>query len=332
MNWLFRRHFWVLHMVFLAIVAMISAKTFTTLTGYYISKLIPNRPLVQPFRESDEPKVVRDFSIVNERNLFDAKREQISFAQVEPDEQLNTGRWQDAQLSALPLKLISTMVFSDPFSSRATIEDVSSGSAREFSIGECEPYKKAYDPDVVETVLPPKDWEPARPCSDVFGMASLVRIEEFRVYIFNERDKKYEFLSLLAEEKMPPRKRPQLSAVEEEGIGVRKVGATSYEIDQSEFDRALSNVARLMTEARAVPESDGNGNYVGFKIIYLKEGSLFEKIGIERMDVLTRINGYELNSPEKALQLFSKLRSAHQFTIDLLRGGRSVTLDYSVVR
>src|SRR5262249_4993842 len=117
-----------------------------------------------------------------------------------------------------------------------------------------------------------------------------------------------------------------------EGEGVRKVGPTSYEIDQNEYDKALANIGRLMTEARAVPELDGQGNYLGFKIVYLKEGSLFEKIGIERMDILTRINGYELNSPEKALQLFGKLKTASQFTIDLKRGDRSVTLDYSVVR
>jgi len=30
--------------------------------------------------------------------------------------------------------------------------------------------------------------------------------------------------------------------------------------------------------------------------------------------------------------LFSKLRSAPQFTIDLKRGDQSITLDYSVVR
>jgi general secretion pathway protein C len=163
-------------------------------------------------------------------------------------------------------------------------------------------------------------------------MATLKRIEEFRVYIFNERDRKYEYISLLANDKGPIREYASADFEVIEGEGVRKVGPTSYEINQGEFDKALSNVARLMTEARAVPEMDESGNSVGFKIVYLKEGSLFEKIGIEKMDVLTRINGYEMNSPEKALQLFSKLRTASQFTIDLKRGDRSVTLDYSVVR
>jgi general secretion pathway protein C len=150
------------------------------------------------------------------------------------------------------------------------------------------------------------------------------------VYIFNSRDRKYEFLSLLPDDRRPfKRIEAKFEAVE--GEGVRKVGPTSYEIDQSEFDKALSNVARLMTEARAIPEKDGGGNFIGFRLVYLKEGSLFEKIGIEKNDILTRINGYELNSPEKALQLFGKLKTAPQFTIDLKREEKSVTLDYSVV-
>lgn len=330
-NWLFRRHFWILHLVFVCIIAVIAAEIVTTLLGYRLSKSIPEKPLNLPSMEAEQEVTAKNFSLVNDRNLFAAKREQISLAEIEGNEQVNPGRWQDAQPTTLPLKLVSTMVFFDPFDSRTVIQNVSSGTSLVYSIGECEEYEKKYQPRNIETILPEQDWEPDRPCNSIDGIATVRRIEEFRVYIFNERDRKFEYLSLLGDEVMRGRERFAPEEIEE-GEGVRKVGATSYEIDQKEFDKALSNVARLMTEARAVPEIDSGGNNIGFKIIYLKEGSLFEKIGIERMDVLTRINGYELNSPEKALQLFSKLKTANQFTIDLKRGDRSVTLDYSVVR
>jgi general secretion pathway protein C len=330
-NWLFRRHFWIVHAMFLCIVAIVSAKTFTTLAGYWVSKHIPEKPSAKVFEEPEPEPMPKNFSLASERNLFNARREQISFTDEE-DQETDPGRWQDAQLSSLPLKLVSTMVFNDPFDSRAVIQSVGSGIGQVYSVGECGSYRKNYDEMRIETVLPGRDWQPDRPCNSIEGIATLKRIEEFRVYIFNERDRRWEYLSLLADDRRMMRQRAVEEFAPVEGEGVRKVGATSYEIDQNEFDKALSNVARLMTEARAVPEMDGAGNYIGFKIIYVKEGSLFEKIGIERMDVLTRINGYELNSPEKALQLFGKLRTASQFTIDLKRGDRSVTLDYSVVR
>lgn len=331
MNWLFRRHFWILHLVFLSISAVVAAKTVTTLAGYALSKGIPAKPSSRMMARAPEPVVEKDFEQANERNLFAARREQIDLSDEEMEE-TDPGRWQDALPTTLPLKLVSTMVFVDPFDSRAVIQNMQDGTGRVFSLGECSEYVKKYDERRIETVLKEEAWERNPACNDVFGMATVKRIEEFRVYIFNERDRKYEFLSLLADEKRPVRERAPVHAEVKEGEGVRKVGATSYEIDQSEFDKALSNIARLMTEARAVPEMDASGNYIGFKIVYLKEGSLFEKIGIEKQDVLTRINGYELNSPEKALQLFSKLRTASQFTIDIKRSDRSVTLDYSVVR
>jgi general secretion pathway protein C len=330
-NWLFRRHFWVVHLVLLGIAAMIMAKIVTTVAGYWLSKKIPEVPATKVFTPSEEPILERDLSIANERNLFAAKREQLSSSEDDMEEEIDAGRWQDAKRSALSLKLVSTMVFFDPFDSRAQILDMSSGGSQNFSLRFCEPYEKRNALDI-ETILDAESWEPERACNDIFGMATLMRIEEFRVYILNERTKKYEYLSLLEDDITPIRPQAAPAEAKSEGINVRKTGATSYEIDQKEFDKALSNVAKLLTEARAVPELDASGNLLGFKIVYVKKSSLFEKIGLELEDVLTRINGYELNSNEKALQLFSKLRAADRFTIDIKRGGRSVTLDYSVVK
>ncbi|HXW53589.1 MAG TPA: hypothetical protein VEL47_05750 [Myxococcota bacterium] len=331
MNWLFRRHFWLVHLVFLCIIAAIAAKTITTLAGYWLSKSVPEKPSALPIEEAPEEILPKDYSIANERNLFAAKREQISLTEEMEANEVSPGRWQDATRSSLPLKLVSTMVFRDPYKSRALILNTSTGQTHVHSVGECEPYRKSYDPRTMETVLPEQEWVPERACNNIENMATLKRIEEFRVVIFNERDRKYEYLSLLDEEKMPRFERLP-SPMEEESDGVEKVGPTSYQIKRKRFDKALSDIGRLLTEARAVPKNDSKGNFIGFEIVYLKEGSLFEKIGIEKMDLLTRINGYDLDSPEKALQLFGKLRTADQFTIDLKRGDRSVTLDYSVVR
>ena len=227
MNWLFRRHFWIVHAVFLCIVAIVSAKTFTTLAGYWVSKHIPEKPSAKIFEEPEPEIVPKNFALASERNLFNAKREHISFANEE-EEETEPGRWQDALLSSLPLKLVSTMVFFDPFDSRTVIQNMSAGGARVYSIEDCREYRKNYDEMKIETVLPARDWQPDRPCNSIDGIATVKRIEEFRVYIFNERDRRYEYLSLLPEGK----RMRQRAMVEEfapvEGEGVRKVGPTSY--------------------------------------------------------------------------------------------------------
>jgi general secretion pathway protein C len=327
-NWLFRRHFWVVHLAFMSLTALLLAKTSSTILGYWVLKAIPQPPKMH-VKPPAAKKKENDFEAANERNIFQAKREQLSADMDEAGDMGDPGNWEDAGPTTLPLKLVSTTVAYDPFSSRTVILNTSTNIAKVHSIGECEPYQKLNNPDI-ETVLGSQDWIPDRACNDVDkGTATVVRIESFRVYIFNNQARRYEYLAMGAEGQRA-RPRSSVSGPPVEGEGIRKVGANSYEIDQSELNRALTNIGKLMTEARAMPESDGQGNIIGFKIISMKEGSLFEKIGLEKMDVLVRVNGNNLSSPEAALGLFSKLRFQERFSIDIKRGDRSVTLDYSV--
>lgn len=329
MNWLFRRHFWIVHLMLLSITVSIMAKTLSELAGYWASKNIMEKPVMEQQPSRSIAKTEKNYLAANERNLFGAKREVISLSELEEEgADEHPGRWQDALPSSLPLKLVSTMIFKNPFASRAVIQDLSSDSSAVYSIGECEEYEKKHS-SMIETVLPQEDWEPERPCNNINGMATLVRVEEFRVYILNERDRRFEYLAISGEEHRL-KKMVEMPEGIEEDMGIRKIGATSYEIDQSEFDKALANISRLMTEARAVPESDASGAVIGFRVLYVKDGSLFEKIGISEKDIITRINGYELSGIEKALELFSKLKTADRFTIDLMRDNRPVTFDYTV--
>lgn len=317
----------MVNLAFLSIVALLLSWAFSTIMGYGLIKIVGDKPYVKPMQRLFAEKNIKDYESINDRNLFAAKREEL--AEEEEDPGREPGRWQDATLSSLPLKLASTMVFVDPFASRATIVDLNTNSGKVFSIGDCDPYIKKNSPSI-ETVLPPSAWEPGRPCNDIFGSATLRRIEEAKVYIFNERDRKWEYLLLDGQQR--PMFRPAFLEPKVEKEGIRKIGEFSYEIDQSELDKSLSNMARLMTEAKALPKTDASGNVIGFEIVYMKSGSLFEKIGIKKGDVLTRVNGYDLASLEKALELFSKLRSSDRFNIDIKRVDRPVTLDYSVVR
>lgn len=119
------------------------------------------------------------------------------------------------------------------------------------------------------------------------------------------------------------------SAAPAENDGVRKISETEYILSQDEVDKALSNLNALATQARIVP-SFKNGQSNGFRIYSIKPGSLFQKIGIKNGDVIQRINSMDINSPEKALEIYSKLKTEKNLQIDLLRRGSKTTLDYTV--
>jgi len=123
---------------------------------------------------------------------------------------------------------------------------------------------------------------------------------------------------------VPP---PQAGAGGSEAI--RKVGANRYEIDRKTIDTTLSDLNKIATQARIVP-SFKNGVSNGFKLFSIQPGSLYASIGIQNGDVIQRINGYEINSPEKALELYQKLRESQQVTIELERGGQVISTSYSI--
>ena len=113
------------------------------------------------------------------------------------------------------------------------------------------------------------------------------------------------------------------------GKGIKKVGGNSYEVEQSEIDGALANLSKLATQARVVPAFEG-GESIGFKLFSIRPNSLYAKIGLKNGDIVTRINGYEINSPDKALEIYQKLKDSKQINVDLKRRGKATTLDYAI--
>jgi general secretion pathway protein C len=111
--------------------------------------------------------------------------------------------------------------------------------------------------------------------------------------------------------------------------GVRAVGNNRYEIDRKVIDSTLSDLNQIATQARIVP-SFKNGVANGFKLFSIQPGSLYSAIGVENGDVIQRVNGYEINSPEKALELYQKLRESSHVTIELERNGQPIRKEYNI--
>lgn len=111
--------------------------------------------------------------------------------------------------------------------------------------------------------------------------------------------------------------------------GVRKLDENKYEISRAVIDQQLSNLSAISTQARIVP-SFKNGVANGFKLFSIQPGSLYASIGVENGDVIQRINGYEINSPDRALELLQKLRETSHVVIESERGGQALRKEYNI--
>ena len=113
------------------------------------------------------------------------------------------------------------------------------------------------------------------------------------------------------------------------GAGINKLDPNNYEVPRSEVDRAINNLNDLAMQARLVPAFK-DGQPEGFKLFSIRPDSLYSKIGIQNGDVITRINGLDMNDPAKALEVYTKLKDAPRIDVDVDRNGTMTRMTYTV--
>jgi general secretion pathway protein C len=101
-----------------------------------------------------------------------------------------------------------------------------------------------------------------------------------------------------------------------------------FMVDQREVDNALTNLDKLYTDIRAVPNFSG-GKVSGMKILSVKNDSIFAKLGLRRGDVLQKINGMELDV-KQGFAIFSQLKDEKRIVLDLVRQSLPTTLEYEI--
>jgi general secretion pathway protein C len=111
--------------------------------------------------------------------------------------------------------------------------------------------------------------------------------------------------------------------------GIQQIGPREYNVDRGVVDKILENQAELMTQVRIVPDRD-NGRVVGIRLVGVRPDSLLGALGMQNGDRLQSINGFDLTSPEKALEAFARLPTTDHLTATVNRKGQDINLDYNI--
>lgn len=111
--------------------------------------------------------------------------------------------------------------------------------------------------------------------------------------------------------------------------GIVRVSANEFNVDRGVVDKILENQAELMKTARIVPEQE-NGKVVGIRLFGVRNDTLLGVLGMENGDRLETINGFDMTSPEKALEAYARLRTADHLTIKVNRRGSPTNIDYNI--
>lgn len=164
--------------------------------------------------------------------------------------------------------------------------------------------------------------------------ATITEILETRVYLDNVG--KTEYIDLFEPPAQPaapvaavakPKGEDPFSA--ELAKGINKISENKYELQRSTLESVLGNMALLSRSARIVPEMK-DGKAAGFRLFAVRPEGPFAMIGMQNGDIISSINGLEITSPEKALEVYAKLKSASHLSLGMERNGQKITKEYNI--
>ena len=320
MELLLKKYFWVVHLLVVCVCAVLAAKAVNhVVEGRYLVQVKPPPapPAPPPLSTSETPVRSKSPETLVTRNIFchECQPEEPEVEDPQTGEVIDPNT---AVATSLPLALVATNVSGgrggDRFSS-ATVANTQTSFVGAFWLGETIP-----DAGVIEKIAP--------------------LYVEFR----NDSNRRLERIALLADAPAavgrpaaptPPRPTttgPMSSKAEfmnEVEGGVREVGPNKYEIDRSLVDKVLSNPTLIARSARIVP-SIKDGKADGFKLYAIRPNSVYAQLGLKNGDTLHAVNGFEISSPDKALEVYAKLKSASHLTLQVGRRGKTETMSYQI--
>ena len=299
-----KRYFWVLGAVVVMVCAVFAAKaTSHVVEAKYLgdSTTAPKLTVVAPSPTTPVKATHnKDGTPFAQRDMFcsDCTPPVETVSSIDPSSVITT---------SLPLQLVATSISLDDEQSAATIINTETQKQGSYSIG-----------DVIPGANPGK------------------LVEIHYKYIEFENAGHHERLGLNG---TPP---PVVAKVETPAgdgsgdemqaaidNGIKKIDDNHYEIDKSLVDKVLANPMGVAKGARVVPAvKDGKPD--GFKLYAIRPSSVYSKLGLQNGDTLQSINGFDLTSADKALEVYTKLREATSLQVTVTRRGKQEQIQYSI--
>jgi general secretion pathway protein C len=297
MELVIRKYFWAVNLCFVALAALLAAKT----VNLFFEAAIAPAPSAPTGRgttrvaQSEAPAAL-DLPKLAQLTGLPLPVPESDVEEQRPDMSSEPVR------TSLRVKLLGTLVSTLPNWSIGSILDLNNQKSSTVMIG------------------------------DRVQNAEVLSVERDRVIIANNGRREYIGAEGGDGAPQPPpiaTTRPVSEPGNQYGAGIKALDDNNYEVPRNEVDKALANLNDLAMQARIVPAFK-DGQAEGFKLFSIRPDSLYSKIGIVNGDVIKRINGFEMNSPEKALEVYTKLKDANRIDIEVDRNGQTHRKTYNV--
>jgi len=108
-----------------------------------------------------------------------------------------------------------------------------------------------------------------------------------------------------------------------------KTSANRWGVSKGDLASVLSDPGKILAQVRVDPYFEGDRT-VGFKVSQIEKGSLVDRLGIRDGDIIKRVDGQPIDSIEKAIQVYKRVKNKRVISVDLQRDGQMSTLTYEI--
>ena len=216
------------------------------------------------------------------------------------------------RLSRLPLQLNGTIVYTNPAYSIANITIKGQKTSESYQI----------DDEIENKTKSP--------------LARITQITSERVYFINLNSNQEEYIEVPNIRNISfdfdggkKDKKSEKSNKTDNNV-IKKIGDSQFQINRSDLNKYIRSLPQILQEAKAVPHRE-NGEIIGWRLTYIKPGSIIEQLNIKKSDIVISVNNETPRSHFQAAELLQRLKN--QSTFDVIvrgKGGKEERFNYSI--
>ena len=286
----------------------------------------------------DSGKPQKEFAAILERNIFNAEKTEIELAPSLPEEEIITQETADGETvehTRLSIALSGTMIYGEQNSFAFISKKDSLNKYVIYGIGEC------FHAKTIE-----RDEE----CAE--ESVKVLKIKDRWVLILYQETKQALWMVSAVTSGKPAASVPQPKKANSKIDSVQKTAAlvvrpkenivekkvllpasdgnagNTFHFQRVWVDEQLADFEQLLNDARVVPTTKDEKPYFMFQ--YIKEESIYEKLGLKKNDIILEINGFIVDSVGKALKLLEVLQSEREISLKVEREGSAVQFHYYI--
>ncbi len=110
---------------------------------------------------------------------------------------------------------------------------------------------------------------------------------------------------------------------------IQQLDENTWRVSAVALKNRVEKKTGVMMQSRIVPYFK-DGKAEGFKLFAIRPNSLYQHLGLRNGDIVCKINGKTIDSPQRALELYANLKQHKTIKVEIIRNEKPRTFSYQI--